>query len=455
MAMQNVGHVGSGTNDYAVQALLEKTIDRLSRRASIAGALTMDAKGRDRLVKTTEYVGKEVDIANSSVIQTKEVVDTDEARFTLIEDFKGMPTHGNQAVRTGAYPDVKHDLVRINVFDTPEYPFWGEMDQQRFARMIANMEDEYQKQIVNYLSTWTDISFLQACILGADRGLLHSSDGALNMTLMNAPSAGYYLSCKNTYVGGSGMVTWNNTRATYEAAVGTAIYGLTDTTGDGFGLSAHETIVSQITANLRFPQTEFMGRTLRAVALTDPWLLKRLMLRDSNNTWYTLLKDADVRGPKNRMIERDQAVIIDGILYIPVDWMRNFRAYGNNGVQPTYGMGLNSDPQTFIDTVETTSNPSGAALKKCGIVYLGAHAILHGACSKVYGAGTNVKKKNARFWITPNYGTHGKGGGWAGHMKIGFRRYEPEAKDGTTAYANHNSLVAWFYDPGPGVSFAT
>lgn len=453
MAQQVVGNVGATNNAYVVQALLEKSIDRLSRRSSLVGAFTTDSMGRDRLVKTTEYVGKEIDIANSSAIQTKEIVDTDEARFTLIEDFTGLPTHGNAAVKEGGYPNIKHDLVRVNVFDTPEYPFWGEMDQQRFARMIANMEDEYQKQIVNYLSVWTDVSFIQAMLHGADRGLLHNADGALNMQLMNATAAGETLSCKNTYVGGNGMVTWSDTRATFEASIGTAIYGLTDTTGDGFSLGAHEAILSQITSNLRFPQQTFMGKTLRAIAIADPWLVKRIMLRSSNNTWYTLLKDADVRGPRNRMIDRDSSVLIDGVLYIPCDWMRCYRAYGSDGAKQTYGAGITHDPQTYIDDVETTDNPSGAALHKCGIIYLGAHAALHGACSKVYGAGTNVKK-NARFWITPNYGTHGKGGGWAGHMKLGFRRYEPEAKDGTTAYSNKNSLVAWFYDPGPGESFA-
>lgn len=441
-----VGHVGDSTHAFTQQAIIEKTIDRLSRRSSLVGGFTTGADGNDSLVKTTTEVGEEVDISNTSVIQTKEITVGDEARFSLVEDLGGMPTHGNQPVRQGDYLKFKHDLVRVNMFDTPEYQFLGEMDQQRFATLMGNMEPEMQTQLANYMAVWNDVSLIQSLLCGADRGLLNSSDGGLNMTLMNAPSAGYCISCKNTYVGGHGMVTWNDTRATYEAAIGTEIYDLEDASSYGFSLTSHEIILNQLTSVLRFKETQYRGKTLRSICLIDPWLLKRLMVRNTNNTWYNLIKDADLRGPANRMIERDNPIMIDGVLYIPCDWLRAFRATGEDGAQPTYGASITSDPQTYIATADATS-------KKCCAIYLGAKAVLHAQTRKVYGAGSNAKK-GGRFWITPRYGDHGKGGGWAGHTKFGFKRYEPEAKDGRTAYHNDTSLVAWFYDPGPGVSFA-
>jgi hypothetical protein len=85
---------------------------------------------------------------------------------------------------------------------------------------------------------------------------------------------------------------------------------------------------------------------------------------------------------------------------------------------------------------------------------MGAGALLHGACRKIYGAGTD-QKKGGRMWFTPRYGDHGIGGGWAAHMKIGFKRYEPAANDGRTEYHNESMLIAWFFDPGPGNSFAS
>ena len=458
-----VDKAGATTNAYTVVPIIEKTIDRLSRRSSVFGGLGMDAEGRDRLVKTHDIAGEgEYDVATSSCIQTKEVTVGDEVRFTLMEDFKGKPTHGAAAVKAGDYPAMKHDLVRLNVFHSPEYPFWSEMDQQRFANLIANMEPEYQQQIGRYMGDWTDFLGLQACFCGADRGLLLTSDGGLGMKLMNAASAGDAISCKNTFVGSDGLIAWNDTRATFESSVGHAIYGLSDAATKGFSLNAHEKILSVIQSNKRFKEVEFMGKTLRAVALADPWLIKRMMTRGTTATtnisdWVQLMKDADVRGPKNRAIDRDQALLIDKILYIPTDWMRAFRPYGDDNVQPTYGVGLAStyDPKDFIDIVETTSSPTGASMNKCSIVYMGAGAVLHAACSKLYGAGTQAPKKNGRIWFTPRFGEHGIGGGWAAHMKIGFKRYEPMANDGRTAYHNDSMLVAHFYDPGPGKAFAS
>lgn len=442
-----VGAAGDATHAYTIVPLIEKSIDTLSRRSSIFGGLGWDDAGRERLVKTKEIGGKEIDVGNLSVIQTKEINVGDEARFTLGLDFTGLPTHGQAAVKQGDYPEFLHDNVRLNMFDSPEFPFWGEMDQQRFANMVADMEEYYQKKIAMYMADWIDFLGIQSCLHGADRGLLLTSEGGLGMTLMNAATAGSAISCKNTYVGGSGMVTWNATRATYETAVGHAIYGLTDTSGDGFSLEAHEAILNQL-ISLRFQETEALGMQLRAVALCDPWLIRRILNRNSNNTWYTLLKDADTVGPKNRAIDRDQSVIIDKVLYIPCDWLRAFRAVGNDNVQPTYGAGLTSDPAVYIKTADATS-------KKCPIIYMGARALLCAKSSKVYGAGTDAKK-GGRIWFTPRYGDHGKGGGWAAHTKVGFKRYEPMSKvGGTVTYHNDATLVAWFYDPGPGVSFAS
>ena len=446
MPQSYVGHVGDATHAFTQQAIIEKSIDRLSQRYSIFGGLGADAKGRERLVKTMEFGGETRDISTTSVIQTKEIDEGDEARFSLMDDFKGIPTHGNAPVKPGDYPTFYHDLVRLNMMDSPEYPFIGEMDQQRFANLIANMEPEYQAQIAQYMGKWVDFLGLQSIFHGADRGLLLTTEGGLGMTLMNAPSAGYAISCKNTYVGGSGLVTWSATRATYEASVGHAIYGLTDTATDHFSLTAHETIRNEITSNKRFKSASAFGLDLRAVALADPWLVQRLLTRNSNNAWYVLMKDADVLGPKNHAIDQDQSVIVDKILYIPCDWLRAFRATGADNVQPAYGCGLTGDPQVTIKTADTDS-------KKCAIVYLGAKALLCARSAKVYGAGVAAEnKKGGRIWFSRRYGEH-KGGGIAAHTKVGFKRYEPKTEiGGTVDYINNQSLVAWFYDPGPGVA---
>jgi hypothetical protein len=243
------------------------------------------------------------------------------------------------------------------------------------------------------------------------------------------------------------MVTWNATRLTFENAIGTEIFDLIDASGFGISLAAHEAILGQLVSTLRFKEQEAFGMKLRAVALADPRLTTRFMERSTSNVWFTLMRDADVRGPQNHAINRDQAFILDKILYIPCDWLRAFRATGSDGAQPTYGGALVSDMPKNIATLAAASN-------KCAIIYLGMKALLHGRTSKLYGAGTN-SKKGGRIWFDPDYGKYGKGGGLCAHTKSGFSRYEPSTKSGSTeTYTNNQSLIAWFYDPGRGVAFA-
>lgn len=441
-----VGAVGDSTHSYTVQATINAAIDRLSQRNSVVGALGWDQAGRERLVQTQLVGGEERDVGNTSCIQTKEITTGDEARFTLGLDLKGRMTHGASPVAKGDYPEFLHDNVRLNVADSPEFQMWPEMDRQRFANLITDVDSYTQQLIAEYMAKNIDFLFLQSAFHGADEGLLQTTNGGLGMKLWNAANAGDACSCSNTYVGGSGMVAWNATRATFEASVGHAIYGLTDTTTDYFSLAAHEAILNQITSNLRFRSVNAFGKNLRAVALADPWLVRRILDRNTNNVWYTLMKDADIRGMDNHAINRDQSVIIDNILYIPCDWLRAFRAVGNDNVQPTYGCGLTSDPQDYITTADTAS-------QKCPIIYMGAQAFLCGKSAKLYQSPKNELVRSGRIWLTERVGEHGKGGGFSAHTKVGFKRYEPMSQTGgTTTYHNDGTLVAWFYDAGPGSS---
>lgn len=438
---------GASTHAYTVSAVINKAIDNLSQRASIVGGLGWDAEGRERLVLTKDIGGESRDIGNTGCIQTKEINVGDEARFSLALDFQGRLTHGAAPVEQGQYPEFLHDNVRMNVADSPEFQLWDEMSRQRFANLIDDMDMFTQQQIALYMGKWADLMFLQACFHGADEGQLLTTSGGLGLQLWNAASAGYVCSPKNIYVGGSGMVTWNANRATYEAAVGSAIYGLTDTTGDGFSLTSHEAILNQINNVLRFPMVDAFGLKLRAVCLIDPWLIRRILLRNSNNTWYTLMKDADVRGPKNHMIDQDQSVIIDKILYIPCDWLRAFRPYGSDAAQPTYGAGITADPQVYIATADTAS-------LKCAALYMGAQAMLCAKSNRLYTKSSGQRIKTGRIWVTERPGVHGKGGGLSAHTKVGFKRRLLSSKDGGSMYLNNNFLAAFFYDPGPGESFA-
>lgn len=442
-----VGAYGDSTNAYTVAAEINKAIDRISQRASAFGGLGWDSNGKEALVKTMELADGGYDLGTSSVMQIKDIDVGDEWRSTLVKDLRGRLTHGNAPVLTGDFPAFLHDNVRVNVFDSPEFPFWGEMERQRFANVITDMEALTQVLIGEFIAKNIDFKAIQALLCGADEGLLSTATGCLGLQLWNAASAGTVCSCKNTYVANTGLIGWNNTRATFEATIGAAIYDLADTSACLFSLEKHEIMLNLITSILRFKTVSAFGMNLRAVALADPWLVKRLITRNSNNTWYTLMKDADTVGMKNHAIDRDQAVIVDKILYIPCDWLRAFRAYGNDNVAPTYGAGITADPQAYIETADATS-------KKCPIIYMGAQALLCARSNVLYKNNDKAIVKSGRTWLTRRDGVHGKGGGYSAHSKVGIKRYEPSAKDGSTEYFNNGTLVGWFYDPGPGVAAA-
>lgn len=442
-----IGAAGGSTHAYTVLPHVDAAVDTLSRRASIFGGLGMDTQGRDRLVNTKDIGGPVKDIATSSAVYIKEISVGDEARFNLADDFEGEPTFGSYPVEDGQYPTFYHDNVRLNLMDSPGFPFWDEMTQQRFGNVISNMEPFYQEKIAHWLAEWTDFRGIEALLCGADRGQLLTTRGGLGRQIGNAAAAGDYLSCKNTYVAGHGMIDWNDTRLTFEQAIGTEIYDLIDDDEFGFNLAEHEKMSNQVASTLRFKGVTLGGMKIKAIGLMDPWLMRRLLLRESGNNWFVLMRDADTRGMDNHAINRDQSIIIDEILYIPVDWLRAFRAYGSDGAQPTYGAALVADPAKQIETISST-------YYKCCIIYLGAGALLHAKTSKLYGAGTDVKS-GGRIWFTHDFGKHGKGGGTACHTKGGFSRNEPGTKtDGTETYINNSSLVGWWYDPGPGEAFA-
>jgi hypothetical protein len=428
-----VGAYGDANNAYTVEAIINKTIDRLSQRSSVFGGLGWGDDGKERLVQTLELAnGDQYDVGNAGVVQIKDIDVGDEYRLTMGKDLKGRLTHGNAPVLPGDYPAFFHDNLRINVMDTPEFPFWGEMERQRFANVITNMDEYTQTLIGEFVAKNIDFKGIQALLCGADEGLLSTANGCLGLQLWNAAAAGTVCSCKNTYVANAGITAWNNTRATFEAAIGAAIYDLADTAACYFDLDEHEKILNLITSTLRFRTVSAFGQQFRAVALADPWLVKRLLQRSSGNTWYTLMKDADIRGMQNHAIDRDQSVIVDKVLYIPCDWLRAFRAIGADNVQPTYGAGITADPQVYIDTADTASC-------KCAIIYMGAQALLCGRSNAIYQQDDGNRVKSGRVWLTKRDGVHGKGGGYAAHTKIGMKRYE---------------LVAWFYDKGPGTTAA-
>lgn len=441
------GYAGGSTNAYTTQFALHKQLDRMVSRRSLFSHMMEGSSGRPKKVKMIEYGGQDVDVLNSNIVQSKPHLNNkDECRFTLIKDLYGEPTFNDEEPRSGGYLSFLHDGVYLNEFHSPEYDYLGEMDTHRLENSVPNLKAHYKEAIADYAAEWLDISGLEALLFGADRGNLLTSDGGRGMQLMNATAAGETLSCKNTYVAGHGWVAWNDTRATFEANIGTEIYDLIDDSDYGWSLNLHHAVTRTLASSKKFKKAELYGKQINGIVLTDPWIVARIQERTSGNDYYNMFKDAGKRGKDNPVINSSKAIVLDGWVYVSCEWLRAYRAYGNDGVKPTYGAGITNDPRTWIDTY-------GDTYKKCAMIFLGARALLNASSEKVYTE--KLSQQNAgRIYFTTRKPVHTGGGGIVAHMKQGMKRYEPEAKDGTTEYQNYSTAVIWTYDPGPGVSFA-
>ena len=114
----------------------------------------------------------------------------------------------------------------------------------------------------------------------------------------------------NTYVAGSGKVTFSNTVATYEAAVATALTGLTDTASDYMSTSVIENMVFQASNTHRIQPMKVGGNNYYCIVISDA--AAKQLQRDSD--WRAAQKDAAVRGDMNSLFTGKLAGVYAGAL---------------------------------------------------------------------------------------------------------------------------------------------
>lgn len=420
------GNAGDSTNAYIVRPKVQKEIFLKTTYKTLIGRLNAG-----RMVKTQSMVfegagRKQVDIGNSSIVQTKTIKEGNEVRLTMMEYFNGNATYGDSAVRRGDYSQYKHAVGWVNQIDSPAWQLPGRCSRKQAAEVITNPKGDIMMGIQRWGAEEMDYEWIRAGLMGASRGILSSSaDGALGITLPGA-SAGQTRSCYNFYTP-DGVVTPNRTRATHEAAVDTALGNLTDQVLDYFDMGEHDALVNLCDEYYMEPATLF-GREYKGIYVCDRALVWRLAAR--SGTYETLMKDARERGKNNPAINHLDSVEIDGILYIPYRPLEKFNPTANGGTVPTYGPGLENDPRTH-------TNSSNLRL------------------GMLMGAKSFVRGQDMRIWVTTKEGDHGKGMEYAIHWDEGFVRIEWDAKDGRTEMENPHMFVTCHYDSGVGGAIGT
>jgi hypothetical protein len=421
----NWNMTGSGSKDYIVNPKLQKEIYMKAYLKTFVGKLNGNAR-----VKKQLFEGNTVSIANSSAIWETSITSGFEERMTMLEHRNGMPgAYGDAPSVPGRYDQYKHANAAINQIDSELIPLPGRCSQKAVKEVLTDPKGNAIDGALNWAAEEMDIEFIRAMLMGASRNLLLTSNGGLGergFKLYNC-NPGESRSSYNFYVPGTGLVTPSVVRATHEANVGTALATLADDSDYGMNLGQHNKMVDIFTGTIGAKEATGFGGTYKAIVLSDPWLVRRLS-KDATLTGY--YKDATPRSDDNKVLNHMDPILLDGVLYVPYDFLKAFRASVVDGL-PVYGAGMSIDPRPYV-----ALNSS----KICLQLWLGA--------------GSVVRATDRKIWITAdNSDKHKENWQYGIHWDDGFIRREYGAQDGRTEMDADGCMVAAFYDPGVEVAF--
>jgi hypothetical protein len=421
----------AATNAYVVRARLQKEIYYQSTWMTVFGKANAN-----RTVDTVEIEhtgGKTVDVTNSSLVWEKQFGKAsnggNEVRYTLREDNKGHATYGATQPNSGDYAQYKHSVCFTNEVKSPKYPIVDSESEEKIREVIDDLVSTEKSAISLWRAQEVDLDGVRSLVGGASRGLLNTTDGGLGVTLFGG-TAGAQRSCYNFMVANAtALVTPSAVLATHEQACHDAIAGLSDNDDYQFDYEEHMKL-SYYAGKLGFKPVTIGKGEYRAVVFQDPRLTERLT--KTGGTLSDLFKYAWERGDKNPALYRMKALVLDDILYMPLQVLEYFRCASNGGgTGITYGCGFTDDPRA---SAYTNSN------NLCLSIMMGAGALLRGM--------------ERRVWWTASVDDHTGAADYCVHYRDGWMRREWYTKDSRSEMKNDSTLVHVSYDPGVGVAFA-
>jgi len=425
------GNAGDATNSYIVTPQRSRQLYMKAYFQTLVSRMNGMKNGRinqmSQAIIEPHGGGKTtIDVGNESPIWEVNIPDGNEYRMTMLEDESGLPgSYGDAPPIAGPNQSYRHMVAWCNQIDSKITGLPGRCSLKQVKAILNNPKADVMMNKLRWAAEEVDSEFARAIVMGGSRNLLASKTiGGLNIALYNC-TAGQTKSCYNFYTVDSGLVTQNVTRATYEAAIGTALGNVTDTANDGFDYDETQKI-SNMVKNLRLKPCTFGGRKYRAVVGLDPDLMFRLV--DPAGTYTGLVKYAKERGERNEAVYHMDPIEVDNILYFPWEYLKALRPSVVGGV-PVYGSNLETDFRSYTNTQ-----------KICLGVVMGAGAV-------VRGVDMELKVRGREDWT-------GKGVEYFCSWDDGFVRREEFTKDSRTELENTSSIVLAYYDPGVGVAFA-
>lgn len=416
------GSRGSDDNEYNTGVGYEKQIFNEVLTKTFVGSLSK----RNKSVNQLEALGLDGGIDKSTFIWKRTITEGDEYRLTHEDAIVGNGTYGDKPVAAGPALGYKNQNFRINQTKSPAAQVPGIMQQQRVAKSLTGLSEATRQAAITWMAEEVEFDAIISYLYGASKSLLKSrADGglAVNLGPESGIGAGTPLFGMHMYTTDTGFITYDGSAlSTHNSLVNDAINGIDAAAADKLTLSQHEKIRTKLDQEKFLPGT-INGQEIKALALTDPDICTRL----GKNILRT---DYGTSGPrendyKNRIFRVDYTILLDGILYIPVENLRKFRpAYNATNGYPDIGPGLTQDPREY-----TNSETIG------WVIYCGAGSLLWGT--------------NGMVEVSEGRPKHKKDGQeWSAWQKFGIKRNQWDTYDGRSESTCNSVLLAAFYEPG-------
>lgn len=269
---------------------------------------------------------------------------------------------------------------------------------------------------------------------------LEGASENLTKTAINGGLAVSKASHMNIYVAGNGKVTFSNTKATYEAAVASALGGLTDTSSDWFGTTFLENLVYVASHSHRIIPLKVNGMNLYPVIISDA-AAKQLQADDDWNDRY--LNAAERSLAENPLFSGKIAGIYGGALVIIDETVPSAYVTGDGEYSTTRATSGDASGVCY-GTEDSSYDPDYMAIP----VDTGARkpAILFGKSAQCVGVANDLsfEEEVSDFRQKIEIGAD---------MIIGFQRSDILDKDnyfgisGDYRYENVSSVVGFTYSP--------
>lgn len=323
---------GTGVNDFIVQAMLDKRS-------------FLEMREKRTFSNLSAYAGdsQRPDLPNGgmvpgAVVQTVPLGEGEnEARFTLERRLTGKPTYGDEPVRPGDYQAYQHQSVFANEIDSLAYPIPGRMSQLKAKKVITDPKSAVRREIANWHGEQDEYDHVDALLFGASGNLIENTAGSERLNL--GAGAGVPVLPEIFYVQHPTNPAWATIAGTprtaayndnVAAAIAAANGGTRRFADRKVARAIYEIGIAQKTKKAGGADWDF-------VCVCDPAILSSIVKVDgtTNNTLYSAWLQS-LAGDKNqRVFDYRGAIAIDGVLYLPSEYLAQYRTNGGASLAAT------------------------------------------------------------------------------------------------------------------------